>query len=1719
MSRLKQVLFSESLMSAMLKPVLLPLAMVMAASSVFAETAAEAEVTAEQESTALVRESSPLGETVEKQLPLFIEPTPWVQDDSIYEANQGDRIEIQQVQEQHVRTIKLPNVVPPIYFESGVAAIPESYVEKIRDVLESMRDRRNVRLHLVGHSDNVPLFGALKEQYGDNTGLSRERAGTTAEYFQQALRLPPESISYEGMGESQPIASNVTPEGKARNRRVEVEVWYDEIDEKTVEKEVVISQRLSRLKICRIETVCKLTYKEGHARRTRVKNLVPPLHFSEESAQIPPEFQAHIRQALTNLEGKQNVVVKLIGYTDDLPLMGRDARIYGNHASLSKARARRAALALQDALGLPSSMIDSDGRGASNPVASNETEAGRALNRRIETEFWYDDPLQELPDEPQFCPESAAAETVTRLYNPPTGAIRPVLFDGGQPQIADVYVDRMAGLLAEVADKSNVRLRFIGYTNNQRLDRRTAMVYGDDIGLSTARARRVMEIFRERLQLEEDQVEFEGRGYVQTDDVVNAGFVEMDTSRVEIRIVYDELAVMDDLDAVDIQRLTREIDVANPYALNLMRITVDGQSIDDPKVGVPDVERCTDVALENADVQFRYDNLERKPRLNVTAWPNTIRYRDDIETVPADNLVQFRLYSNYPAFIEKAEVRIFDEGTSLRDAPLAIVGMDAGGRAEWAAEFDSHEAPGRTLRYVVRVYDSEGRYDETAEQALRVVDQLDPVAEDTDPEAELLVGYGENRLRQSNIPLKGGTVKVYGSSIPEQKQVWVAGRAVPVSADGEFVVEEILPDGIHTVEVAVVDEVGNGELFLRDLEFEKSDWFYVGIADVTASANDTSGPAELMAPDKGHYDDDLSIDGRLAYYVKGKFGEGWQLTSSADTLEGPVEDLFTNFMQKTPDAMFRRIDPDYYYPTYGDDSTVEEDAPTLGKFYLKLSQRDNYGMWGNFRVDYTDNSLAHIDRTLFGANLHLQSDAVTSFGEKRFMIDGFAADPGTIAGRDEFLGTGGSLYFLRHQDVLNGSERVRIEVRDKVSGVVVAVKNLVPSLDYDIDYLQGRIVLTEPLSPTSADGLLVASEAGSGNQAYLVTRYEYSSSFEDVGNLWGGGRVHYWLGDYVKIGLTADNGNEAGTSGVQAGDITLRKSADTWLKAELSGSEGTNSTTFLSSDGGYNFGFADNGALPGEEQTIEADAARVEASLDLADAHSSLSGKLTLYHQNVDAGYSAPGLITAKDTEQVGAALQLPVTDNVDMRIKYDQSEQVLGLDNTAAELNADYRLDQHWTLSTGVRQENREDNSPVVPLTQIEGDRTDAVLRAGYDSRGRWTAYGYVQDTVESSGNQEDNGRVGAGGSYRFSDRFSANGEASAGDFGDGGKVGSEYLLSDRTTLYANYTLENERTDNGLRAQRGNMSSGFRTRYSDSVSVYLEEVYTHGDVPTGLTHATGVDLAPNDRWNFGANLDVGTLRDNLTSAEMDRIAVGLRVGYGFEAIKVYSAFEYRIDDRENADLTRTERKTWLTKNSLKYQMSEQWRLIGKLNFSDSQSSMGEFYDGRYIEAVMGYGYRPIYHDRLDTLFKYTYFYNLPSADQVTINNTAAEYIQKSHILAIDTIYDLTRRWSIGGKYAYRLGQLSQDRVNPQFFDSRASLYIARADWHVVRHWDAVIEARMLELQDAGDTRSGMLTALYRHLGDHVKLGVGYNFSDFSDDLTNLSYDHQGLFINLVGKI
>ena len=1473
---------------------------------------------------------------------------------------------------------------------------------------------------------------------------------------------------------------------------------------------------VKRVKVCRVQDVCKMTFKEGHTPRTRVRNLVQPLRVEDESTPVSDAFTRQVRQAIDNLRDRRGVTVRFIGYTDDAPLSGRDESIYGDHLALSKARAERIAQAIRASLGQPSTAIESDGRGALHPVASNQTAQGRALNRRVEVEFWYDDPLQALSEEPQLCPGDAD-DVVTRIYDPPWGTIPVLALDNGQPIVPPGLAATLRRALTDISGRTNPRLRFVGYTRNERLDRRTASVYGDDVGLSAARARRAMDVVMQDATLTGARAEHQGRGYVQSDDVVNAGFTQGAESYVRVQVVYDERLPLDNDDAVDVQRLTQELRPKSPYELNVMHITVDGKPIDDKDRSSADIQRCTDAALDAASIRFQFDNLASKPRLAVAAHPVAVTVAAPGGDAAA-SVVRFRMYSNYAAFISRAEIRVFDQSQSLQAVPIAIVAADADGLMEWRPTAELLLEPTRELKYLLRAYDAKGSFDETDARPLwlyRETASQTAVAGDAAPR-ELLAAHGESDLTRQRIPIAGGTVKVHGGGVPAGFTVWVAGRQVPVDPQGNFVVEEILPSGMHTVEVAVLDAGGNGSLYLRDLEFKRKDLFYVGVADLTIAENRASGPVDLLQGDNPVQPYDSTWSGRLAFFVNGNVSRYWHLTASADTREGPVQDLFTNFLDKSPESLFRRIDPDYQYPTFGDDSVVEEMAPTLGKFYVKASRGDDYGLWGNFKVGYVDNELAHVDRGLYGGNAHYESEASTRFGERRIGLDGFAAEPGTVPSYEEFRGTGGSVYFLRHQDILIGSERVRVELRDKDSGIVTGVMNLRYGKDYDIDYLQGRILLTEALSSTADDNLLVRSSGLSGNQANLVVRYEYAPGFDKLDALAVGGQGHYWFGDYVRVGLTA-NANENGDvdNNLGAADVTVRKSTDSWFKLQTGRSQGLVSGSQRSDDGGFEFQGTDALAF------IDADALayRADVSVGFGDFFDGTNGRATVYFQNLDAGYSAPGQATIKDTEFYGGTFSMPVMKQLSVAAKGDQRTEEQGLSTRALEVDAIYKLTPRWSVSGGVRNDRREDRSPIVPLTQEQGERTDAVAQVAFEPGAAWRAYGFVQDTVASSGGRGDNGRIGAGGSYRPSRRFKFDAEVSDGDLGVGGKLGTSFLYSEGSSLYLNYALENERGDDGRRMRRGNLVSGAKTRLSDSTSVYLEERYQDRGPLSGLTHSTGVQLVPREHWNLGANTEVGTLRDSLTGAATDRKAGGVRVGYGVNAVQWSSAVEYRRDEAEQLDTTQTERTAWLFRNNVKFNVTPDWRVLGKLNHSFSESSLGEFYDGGYTEGVVGYAYRPVLNDRLSGLAKYTYFYNVPTAGQVSLQGTAAEFIQKSHIGAIDLTYDLTARWSIGGKYAYRLGQVSLDRVQPTFFDNAAQLIVLRGDWRFRTNWESLIEARLLDLPDVSQRRGGALVGVYRYLGKNLKVGAGYNFTDFSDDLTDLSYKHQGAFVNVIGSM
>src|SRR5207237_6777640 len=176
------------------------------------------------------------------------------------------------------------------------------------------------------------------------------------------------------------------------------------------------------------------------------------------------------------------------------------------------------------------------------------------------------------------------------------------------------------------------------------------------------------------------------------------------------------------------------------------------------------------------------------------------------------------------------------------------------------------------------------------------------------------------------------------------------------------------------------------------------------------------------------------------------------------------------------------------------------------------------------------------------------------------------------------------------------------------------------------------------------------------------------------------GQGHYWFNDHIGLGLTANRTKEGDTSSnLSAGDLTLRMSANSWFKMQTGRSEGLVSGLLQSNDGG--FGFQSPGDI--SSTNAAAGAYRADLSVGLGDFFKGRDGRFTFYKQHLDAGYSAPGQATIKDTEQYGGTFRMPVTHRLSLAAKGDQRIEDQGLETRAIELDMSYKLAEKWSVST----------------------------------------------------------------------------------------------------------------------------------------------------------------------------------------------------------------------------------------------------------------------------------------------------------------------------------------------------------------------------------------------------------------------------------------------------
>jgi len=288
------------------------------------------------------------------------------------------------------------------------------------------------------------------------------------------------------------------------------------------------------------------------------------------------------------------------------------------------------------------------------------------------------------------------------------------------------------------------------------------------------------------------------------------------------------------------------------------------------------------------------------------------------------------------------------------------------------------------------------------------------------------------------------------------------------------------------------------------------------------------------------------------------------------------------------------------------------------------------------------------------------------------------------------------------------------------------------------------------------------------------------------------------------------------------------------------------------------------------------------------------------------------------------------------------------------------------------------------------------------------------------------------------------------------------------------------------------------------------------GERGKSLTHSYGVDFTPDEKWTFGATAEVGTIEDDVNGA-FERKAMSLSAARASEGLRVATNLEARFEEGEVNGRSR-DRTTYLMRNTAAYDIGQDWELLGRANFAISESDQSSILDSDYVEGVVAAAYRPVENDRFNALLKYTYFEDLSPAQQRSNYGNDNLARQKSQIASIDAQYDLTERLTIGGKYGYRKGEVALDRASDVFVESDAQLAVVRADYHVVDKWDIMAEGRVKSSDLTQDMQTGALLGVYRHVGNNLKVGVGYSFSEFSDDLTDYSNDSSGAFLNVVGK-
>ena len=387
-------------------------------------------------------------------------------------------------------------------------------------------------------------------------------------------------------------------------------------------------------------------------------------------------------------------------------------------------------------------------------------------------------------------------------------------------------------------------------------------------------------------------------------------------------------------------------------------------------------------------------------------------------------------------------------------------------------------------------------------------------------------------LDDAGLPLRSGITGTFSIEAPYKSQnSLVQMQNNPLSRESSETKYVVHSDGIAYIKLQPTTQSGEVTFHFNLQGQDKvvrawlkpalREWIMVGFAEGTVGYNTLKGNKESL--NRIGAKDKLIKEGRVSFFAKGKVKGDWLLSMAYDTGK-----------DTSKSKLFDEVDPNKYYTLYGDDTAQYNEASSRKKLYVKVEKEQFNLLLGDFNTDLSYTELSSYSRSFTGIKSeyhgkNLESKAFISHTEQLFVKDEIRGD-----------GTSG-YYYLKSKDIVNFTEKIRIEVRNRYRAEeVISNITLQRFRDYEINYALGRIYFNEP----------IYSNDEQFNPRYIVVDYEVK----------GDGGKHYTYGgrtavktedESVEVGATyiaEDSGKKV--SKLMGTDVRIKLGTTTEVRAE-----------------------------------------------------------------------------------------------------------------------------------------------------------------------------------------------------------------------------------------------------------------------------------------------------------------------------------------------------------------------------------------------------------------------------------------------------------------------------------------------------------------------------------------------------------------------------------------